>query len=230
MEKYIQETKSTVSKVWSFLVFFSNKRTRLAGQSPDGRERALLDYVLQHAEKGNAESVLSAIDDYTEHTWMMNIGKEKGSILGTAVQKFEPLVAIELGTYCGYSAIIIASKMTRPNSKLVSVEMNPFNCEVARSIIDHAGLSSKVEVLEGTLSDVCDELGEFLDEMGVPYFDFIFLDHFKHCYLPDFLMLKDRGMIGKGTGIVADSMGFPGASDYLKYIREQGEEIETEEH
>ncbi|GLJ33710.1 hypothetical protein SUGI_0677710 [Cryptomeria japonica] len=229
MERYVEGAKSSVSKVWSYLTFISDKKAKLTGQSSDGREIALLTYVQQNAEKGNAESVLSAIDDFSHHTWLMTVGKEKGSILESAVQKFQPRLALELGTYCGYSAIKIALKMTKPGSKLVSVEMNPLNSEVATAIIDHAGLSSKVEVLEGTLTDVCDELGEILDEMGAIHFDFIFLDHFKHCYLPDFLMLKEKGMLGKGTGIVADSIGFLGASNYLKYIREHGEEMETEE-
>jgi len=68
-----------------------------------------------------------------------------------------------------------------------------------------------VTVLKGTLTEVLDELDEFLNEMAGSSFDFIFMDHFKHCYLPDFLLLKERSMLGKGTCIVADNIGFPKA-------------------
>jgi len=188
----------------------------------------MLSYVLQNAEKGNAESVLRAIDSFTRHTWLPILGKEKGSILDAAVQKYDPKVALELGTYCGYSTIIIASKMANPDSKLISVEMHSHNYEIATKVIEHAGLSSKVTVLKGTLSDVYDELEEFLIEMETPSFDFIFMDHFKQCYLPDFLFLNEKGMLGRGTCIVADSLGFAEAQNYLKYLKEHPEEWETE--
>jgi catechol O-methyltransferase len=200
----------------------------VTGHSPDCRERALLNYVLQNAEKGNAESVLRAIDSFTHHTWLAILGKEKGSLLDAAVQKFDSRVALELGTYCGYSAIRIASKMGNPDSKLISIEVNSHNYAIAREMIEHAGLSSKVTVLKGTLTEVLDELDEFLNEMAGSSFDFIFMDHFKHCYLPDFLLLKERSMLGKGTCIVADSIGFPKAQNYLNYLKEHHEELETE--
>eukprot|EP01018_Ginkgo_biloba_P022007 Gb_28264 [translate_table: standard] len=219
-----------LSRIWSYFVFFCSKRARSIGQSPDDKVRAVLGYVRQNAEKGNPESVLNAIDNYTQQTWLMHIGHEQGSILDATVQKFDPKVALELGTYCGYSAIRIASKMTKPESKLISLEMNPYNCGIARAIIEHAGLSSKIDVVEGTLGDVVEEVGKFLDEMGAPFFDFIFFDHFKQYYFPDFMLLKDRGMVGKGTCIVANSMGFPGAQDFLNYLRSHCEELETEEH
>lgn len=221
-----------MSRLWSYFVFLCSKRARLTGQSPDGREAVLLNYVLKNAEKGNAESVLSAIESYAQHTWLMNIGKQKSSVLDGAVQRFDPKVALELGTYCGYSAIRIASKMTKPDSKLLSIEMNPQNCSIAREIIEHAGMSLKVKVIEGTLAGKLEELDGFLEEERVPYLEFIFMDHSNQCYLSDFLLLKERGMLGKGTGIVANSsaMGFAGASDFFTYLRSHPEELETEEH
>ncbi|XP_059064207.1 uncharacterized protein LOC131856430 [Cryptomeria japonica] len=215
-----------LSRLWSYFVFVSSKKARLTGQSPDGREAALLSYVLNKAEEGNAEAVLAAIDDYTKSVWMMNIGKHKGSILESAVQRCEPKLALELGTYCEYSAIRIASKMTKPGSKLISIEMNPNNCNVSKEIIIHAGVASKVEVMEGTVSDKVEDLCEMLDDEGVPHFDFILMDHSKQSYLSDFLVLKERGMIGKGTVIVSNNVD----SDFSNYVRTKTNELESEEH
>jgi len=215
-----------VSKLLSYFTFSHNTQAWLAGNSPDHREHALLSHVLQTAEKGNAESVLKAIVDFNSHTWLPILGEEKGSILDAAVKQFNPKMALELGTYCGYSAIRIASKMGKRGSKLVSIEMNSDNCAIARAIIEHAGLSSKVTVLKGTLNEV---IGEIESEMNILNFDFIFMDHFKNCYLPDFLLLKDKHMLKKGAGIVADSIGFPEALDYLKYLKEHPQELKTEE-
>ena len=111
----------------------------MTGQSLDGRETVLLNYVLKSAEKGNAEYVLSAIGSYAQYTWLMNIEKEKSSVLDAAVQIFDPKVALDIRTYCGYSSIRIASKMTKSDIKLVSIEIDAHNCTTSRAIIDHAG-------------------------------------------------------------------------------------------
>jgi len=217
-----------VSKAVSYCTFYFDKQARLTGHSPDCRERALINYVRQNAEKGNAEAVLSAIDSFTDHSWMTILGKEKGSILDDAVQEYAPRVALELGTYCGYSVIRIASKMTKPDSKLVTIEMNSHNFGIAQEMIEHAGLSSKVTVLKGILSELDDKLEDILNEVTASYFDFIFMDHSKHCYLPDFMLLENKGMLGKGTCIVADSVGYSEAQNYLNYLREHPEKLENQ--
>eukprot|EP01018_Ginkgo_biloba_P026079 Gb_07162 [translate_table: standard] len=43
-------------------------------------------------------------------------------------------------------------------------------------IIDHAGLSSKVQLVQGKFEERLHEVRKFLEEMGTPYFDFIFLE------------------------------------------------------
>lgn len=210
------------------MTFSFDGRARQTGHSSDCRERALMNYVQQNVQKGNADSVLSAIESFTDHSWMPILGKEKGCLLDAAVQKFDPKVALELGTYYGYSAIRIASKMTKPDSKLISIEMHPHNYAIAGEMIEHAGLSSKVILLRGTLSDMDDALEELLNEMVAPHFDFIFMDHFKDFFLPDFQLLEDKGMIGKGTGIVAESIGYNEAQNYHNYLKGHRKELETE--
>ena len=92
-----------------------------------------------------------------------------------------------------------------------------------------SGLSSKVTMLRGTLGEMKDKLENILNEMTTSPFDFIFMDHFKHCYLPDFLILENKNMLGKGTCIVADSVGYPEAQNYINYLNEHREEFERKE-
>lgn len=201
------------------------------GQAGDGREKALLDHVLQTAERGNPQSVLQAIDSYGRRTsWLMNIGDDKGPFLDSALAKYNPRVALEIGTYCGYSAVRIASQMQRPKSMLLAVEMSPLNCQIATQIIDHAGLSSKVRVVEGKFDEKLDAVKQFLEEMEANFFDFVLLDHWKDRYMPDYLLLKENGMIKKGSGIFSDNMGpLLGPADFKKYIKTHPEELETQE-
>jgi len=217
---------------FSFIRAMANLKAFIrTGQAGDGREKALLDHVLQTAEKGNPQSVLEAIDSYSRRTsWLMNIGDDKGPFLDSALGKYNPRVALEIGTYCGYSAVRIASQMQKSGSKLLAVEMSPLNCQIATQIIDHAGLSSKVRVVEGKFDERLDAVKQFLEEMDAPFFDFVFLDHWKDRYMPDYLLLKENGMIRKGSGIFADNMGpVLGPADFKKYIKTHPEELETEE-
>lgn len=59
------------------------------------------------------------------------------------VMETSPSTVLELGTYCGYSAVRI-TRLLPPATKLITVEMNPEYAHVARQVIQHAGLQDKV--------------------------------------------------------------------------------------
>lgn len=111
------------------------------GWGGDGREEQLLEYVLKNAERGNPQSVIQAVDEFARSgTWFMNVGEEKGRILDSSIAKKNPQLLLELGTYCGYSAVRMAANLKHPDSKLISLELTPHIADIARRIIDHAGL------------------------------------------------------------------------------------------
>ncbi len=113
-----------------------------AGQLEEKKETRLLQHVLKTAEKDNAESVIKAIDEYCENvSWMMCVGPIKGALVDTYVRSCNPHTALELGTYCGYSAVRIASGMQQPSSKLISLEISAANVEIATQVVHHAGNS-----------------------------------------------------------------------------------------
>lgn len=59
-------------------------------------------------------------------------------------------VALELGSYIGYSAIRTARKLPA-GSKLYGIDPNETHVRIARAMIEHAGLSDKVEIIQGIL-------------------------------------------------------------------------------
>jgi catechol O-methyltransferase len=202
------------------------------GQIGDGREAAAVDYVLKNAKAGDVDDVLATIDKFAyEESILINIGDEKGPILDSAVRRANPALALELGTYCGYSALRIAR--AAPNAKVFSVELAEANAANARRIWAHAGVADRVTCVVGTIGDGGNTLDTLAAEHGFSSgtLDFLFLDHDKDAYLNDLLSIMDRGWLHTGSIAVADNVRVPGAPKYREYMRQQqGKLWNTVEH
>lgn len=183
------------------------------------KEHRILDHVLKTAVRGDPQSVLDSIDQYCrEKEWAMNVGDEKGLILDQILKETDPSVLLELGTYCGYSAIRIA-RLLKPGARLLTVEMNPVHTAVAIKIIEFAGVHDKVQVLEGSTQDIIPKLKA---EYGVENFDLVFIDHFGDRYKPDTQLLEDLGLLRKGSVLVADNVSFASSAEFLDHVRTSG--------
>ncbi|XP_053327186.1 catechol O-methyltransferase A-like isoform X2 [Spea bombifrons] len=180
------------------------------------KEQRILDFVLQNAVRGDPQNVVDTIDEYCTHKeWAMNVGDEKGLILDQVVKETEPSTLLELGTYCGYSAIRIA-RLLKPGARLLTVEMNPAHVAIAKQMIEFAGVQDKVQILEGSTEDI---LPKLKTEHGLQHFDFVFIDHFGQRYKPDTKLLEDCGLLRKGSVLLADNTSFPSSKDFVEYIR-----------
>lgn len=60
------------------------------------------------------------------------------------MSEVNPGAVLELGTYCGYSTVRMAS-LLRPQAKIITLEFNPDYAAVARQVIAWAGLEEKVK-------------------------------------------------------------------------------------
>lgn len=202
------------------------------GQFGDGRELACAAYVEANARRGDIDDVLNTIDEFAvEKSMLVNVGDEKGELLDAAVRRANPDVALELGTYCGYSALRIAR--AAPNAKVFTVELSAANAEVARRIWTHAGVADRITCVVGTIGDGGQTLGALAAQhgFGAGTVDLLFIDHEKSVYLSDLQSILDRGWLHPGSIAVADNVRVPGAPKYRAYMREQqGKLWDTVEH
>ena len=180
-----------------------------------GTEERLLDYVREHAEKGNLESVIATIDRFcwTEH-WMMNLGDQKGEIYRTALQERGSKSGLELGVYCGYSILVALSAMGE-GSRMVGIDPNIRTNGIAWSICDFAGVSDRVTIMQGMLDDHLVRLREFT-------FDHVFIDHAKDAYLPDLQRLLDEKLLKPGTRVIADNVVVFKLDEYIGWVESSG--------
>jgi catechol O-methyltransferase len=193
-----------------------------SGQLGDGREAAAAEYVEAHARSGDIGDVLATIDKFAyEKSFLVNVGDEKGKLLDAAVRRADPRLALELGTYCGYGALRIAA--AAPSARVVTVELSAANAQVAQRIWTHAGVADRITCVVGTIGDG----GRTLDRLQTTHgfapgtLDFLFIDHDKNAYLADLQAIVGRSWLRKGSVVVADNVGFPGAPDYRAFMREQ---------
>jgi catechol O-methyltransferase len=202
-------------------------------QVGDGREEALAEYVVANARPGDADDVIRVIDDFCmNRSVLINVGDEKGEILDGAVRRAAPALILELGTYCGYSALRM-SRVMPAGARIVSIEFLPANADIARRIWDHAGLGDEVTAVVGTLGDDGTTIERLSTEhgFGEGVVDLVFIDHDKAAYLPDLERITGEGWLHPGSIVVADNVRFPGAPEYRAHLREQeGKAWRTTEH
>ena len=175
----------------------------------------IVPFVEATAARGDAAAVLAAMDEFGQYYPMYKLGDEKGRILAQLVRDRAPRNSVEVGTFLGYSAIWTATNLP-PGGALTCVEFEPRHVAVARALTSYAGVSDRVEILQGSGServpDVVRKLGK-----GTPA-DMVFFDHCKECYLPDLMAFENAGLVAENTVVVADNVVYPGAPDFLDYV------------
>ncbi|CAF1579510.1 unnamed protein product, partial [Didymodactylos carnosus] len=157
----------------------------------------------------------NAIDKFSKTNGMMHVGEVKGEILEKQVKNQRPKTVLELGTYYGYSALRIASHLPK-DALFITVEISKEAAKIAYEILKQAGISDRVHIVVGSTESVIPQIKDY---HSISSFDFIFIDHSKDVYLRDLKLLERHNLIASGTMIVADNVIFPGAPDYLEYIR-----------
>jgi catechol O-methyltransferase len=163
---------------------------------------------------------------------MMNVGDEKGEILDRAVRRASPRLMLELGTYCGYSALRM-SRVMPAGARVCSIEFSAANAAIARRIWSHAGIGDELTVVVGTLGDDGATIDRLRTEhgFGEGTVDFVFVDHDKDAYLPDLERILAQRWLHRGSIVVADNVRFPGAPAYKAYMdARQGATWNTTEH
>lgn len=198
-----------------------------------GRERQLLVHVVNTANEGDVDGILGAMDSFWANIFAME-GTDAWSIRGELIDKViaekKPVRCLEIGTYCGYSALRIAKSLPEQGF-LASIEVDPLFAAIATKVIDYAGLASKVKILIGTVESkvqrISDVLGQVPNSEGSApqgrVADFVLCDHSKELFVPDLKLLESWQLVGPGTVVMGDTTVYPGdkateAQELLSYF------------
>jgi predicted O-methyltransferase YrrM len=130
----------------------------------------------------------------------INVAPNQGKLLHLLAKLRGARRILEVGTLGGYSTIWLARALPS-DGRLVSLEFNPDNAQVARANIARAGLSEVVSIVIG---DAAQTLAKLVAD-GVEPFDMIFLDADKKsypAYLNFSLQLSRPGTLIMGDNVI----------------------------
>ncbi|KEF51762.1 uncharacterized protein A1O9_12099 [Exophiala aquamarina CBS 119918] len=198
----------------------------------DGREQELHEYILSRPDletglRNNPKAIVHAIEEFTRQQRMIIYSETKLEKSRSILAEMDPppKVLLEAGTYVGNSAIAWGDMLRTINGgnaegvKVYTFELDEEFVKIARELVELAGLSDIVTVIQGKSTDSIRTLKE---ESGLDQIDVLFLDHWEEAYLPDLQLCEDLALFHKGSVVLADNTDYPGAPEYVKYVKAGG--------
>lgn len=182
-------------------------------------ENGLAEHIEPFNEIDSAEAILRSIDVYClGKQWMFHVGQEKGEILKDFLKdcmeayapsgNATPFVVVDIGTYCGYSSILLAKTIREsyPNLRfqLYSLETSAKFTKIAQRMIQLAKLDKYISILQNDPRSLSTTLTEHLPSSRK--IDYLFLDHDKSSYLEDLKEMEGGGFLRRGSYVAADNV------------------------
>ncbi|ODV79480.1 S-adenosyl-L-methionine-dependent methyltransferase [Suhomyces tanzawaensis NRRL Y-17324] len=194
------------------------------------REQALADHIFglpQHqleAVRGHPAKVCELIEQFSaQHLLTITSPQRAAAVvvhLKAQYKKNPPKVMLELGGYIGYSAILFSHQLA-PDSyaQYYSFESNKEHAKIARQLVDLAGLTNRIEIVDGKASNSLQSLGNKVARLSYVAPAFVYLDHGKELFIPDLRVLETLNLIAPGTVVVAANSYAGGVPEYVRYVR-----------
>ena len=121
-------------------------------------DKKLEQYLARHTSPEDP-----VLEDLSRQTYIrfvnpnMSTGHIQGKLLEFISVMLKPGVALEIGTYTGYSAICLA-KGLKPGGKLYTIEINDELKKFSHSYFIKAGLGSSIIQINGRAQDIIPEM------------------------------------------------------------------------
>lgn len=156
------------------------------------------------------DEVLTEIEEMSKRRFLPIVGPRRGKILVKVVRETKPKRILEIGTFIGYSAVLMGKEL-ESDAQLTTIEINADEANLARKNIKNAQVPPTINVIVGDAVKVLPKISG--------NFDLVFIDADKKEYLKYLCLIENR--LHKGSVVVADNAGIFAyqMKDYLKYVR-----------
>ncbi len=175
---------------------------------------ALEDYCEAHSgdEPWYLEELAAETREKVQMPAMLS-GHLQGRFLALLSKLARPRIAVEIGTYTGYSALCLAEGLA-PGGMLHTIDIDPYLPEMVHRYIEKAGMLDRITMHHRPALEV-------ITELPTP-FDLVFIDADKQNY-PRYLEAV-VGRMAPGGLIIADNVLWSG-----KVLKEPGDRDEQTE-
>lgn len=163
----------------------------------------LRDYLVDHSipPTDAHRGLIAATTDAVEDLSIMQIPREQGPLMTLLARLVDARLAVEVGTFTGYSALCTALGLA-PGGRLVCFDVSEEWPAIGRPHWEAAGVADRIEVRVGPAAERLGELGD-----GPPI-DLVFLDADKPGYIGYYEQLLP--LVRPGGLIVADNVLYSG--------------------
>lgn len=149
---------------------------------------------------------------------VMQISPLQGQFLKFLLTILKPKKCLELGTYCGYSALLMAESIA-DDAHLYTCDIKETVTNIAKQAWLDAGVNHKISLI---LQPAVKTMMQFIKSEPAS-FDFIFIDADKTNYTTYYLMAKD--LLKSGGTMIIDNIAWEGKVANSKYQDRQTKEI-----
>lgn len=185
-------------------------------------ERGLLQHLLQNKEtlQNKPDLIIKEMHSFGIEHKLECLNSFKVQQIVKQIQEIKPEIVVQFGTHGGYSSLLIANELKKINGststvKVFTFEVDPVFQNISSQIIKLSGLQDFIFPVFGKSGSSIQTL---VENHLVERIDFLLLDHWKDCYLPDLRVVETLSLITKGSVIFADN-AISGAPDYLEYVK-----------
>jgi predicted O-methyltransferase YrrM len=140
----------------------------------------------------------------------MQIGADQGALLKLLVRAVDARRAVEIGTFTGYSALVVAAALPA-DGKLVCCDISDEWTRIGKRYWEEAGVAARIDLRLGPALKTLETL---LREYGAGSFDFAFIDadksNYSNYYERALVLLRPGGVIATDNVLWDGSVIDPG--------------------
>jgi len=144
---------------------------------------------------------------------MMQISVEQGKLMGLLIKAIGAKKALEVGTFTGYSALIVAAALP-DDGKLIACDVSDEWTSIGRLYWEEAGVAHKIDL---RIAPALETLDGLLAEGQAGTFDFVFIDadkpNYESYYERALTLLRPNGLIGIDNVLWGGRVADPSVTD-----------------
>lgn len=162
------------------------------------------EYILHKSVNESDVMHLLRLETAELPQFRMQIAPEQGQFMAWLISTMQCKYAIELGTFTGYSALVIAQSMAE-DGRLITCDLDNNTTAIAKRFWRLAGVHEKID---SRIAPAMDTLLSLLEEGAAECFDFAFIDADKQNYLNYYE--KTLELLRPGGVIIIDNVLWSG--------------------